>query len=99
MISSRCTLCWGVPKYRDASQNLEQQNIPMNYLLGKILDAIFRIRSGPCFDAHAQLNCFDFSISSKIHMFSTFSASNKHKYFAKFLISSNLEIKIEKRML
>ncbi len=22
MISSRCTLCWGVPKFRDASQNL-----------------------------------------------------------------------------
>ncbi len=45
----------------------------MIYLPGKFLNAIFRVRSGPCFNAHAQVNCFDFSISSKVNMFSTFS--------------------------
>ncbi len=54
----------------------------MNSLPGKFLDVIFRVRSGPCFDAHAHVNCFDFAISSKVHMFSTFSGSNKHKMFA-----------------
>ncbi len=71
----------------------------MNYLPGKFLDTIFRVRSGPCFDAHAQVNCSDFSISSKVHMLPTFSASNKHKMFAKFQISRNFEIKVQKRML
>ncbi len=40
----------------------------MIYLLGKFLEAIFRVRSVPCFGAHAHLNCFDFSISSKVNM-------------------------------
>ncbi len=40
----------------------------MNYLQGNISEAIFRVGSGPCFDAHAQVNYFDFSISSKVNM-------------------------------
>ncbi len=71
----------------------------MNYLPGTFLDAIFKVRSRPCFDVHAHVNCFDFSISSKVNMFATFYASNKCKMLAKFQISSNLEIKVQKRIL
>ncbi len=71
----------------------------MKYLPGKFLEAICRVRSGPCFDAHAQVNCYDFTISSKLNMFSTFSASNKHKMFAKFQILGNFKIKFQMRML
>ncbi len=45
----------------------------MNYLPCKFLDAIFRVRSVPCFDdIHAQVNCFDFSISSNVNIFLLF---------------------------
>ncbi len=77
-----------LPSFIDLTNTLTI-GIPMNYLPGKFLGAIFTVRSGPCFDAHAQVNCFDFTISSKVHMFSTFSASNKYKMLAKFQISKS----------
>ncbi len=67
--------------------------------LGKFLEAIFRVRSGPCFDAHAQIHSYDFSISSKVNIFSTFSARNKYKMFAKCQILSNFKINVQKQML
>ncbi len=69
----------------------------MNNLPGKFLEAIFGVISVLCCAAHAQVNCYDFSISLKLNIFSSSSASNKHKMFAKCQISGNFKIKVQSR--
>ncbi len=69
--------------------------MPRNYLLSKFLVAILVSDPGHVLMQCTDKYCFDFSISLKYNICSTFSASNKHKMFAKLKISSNSEIKVK----